>query len=159
MLTALGRLLLFIRHPHAPARLSPMHIGFLFGMYHFLLINACVLAVWWYFNPLTWLVEMTIIPPLLSVVLWVWLTQSLLTVYRPITVHDALIIAKWSLWPLLGLLVVCGLLLVLYQSGLVLNQSIAVFFYIGFLSSLGLFFVGFSVIPFSLLHPLTKKYA
>lgn len=145
---------IFIGHPFHRKKFDPLHIAFILAAENSIVIFALIILSilsWPYVG--LWM-YLLLLSPFLFAVLWIWFTQSVLHVYKKITFHESLLIAKLSVFPFMIAMVASILIILL----LVLNSSTAyilqmILFTIS-LSCLGSILAGLTVVLFGLRHRL-----
>lgn len=152
----LGKTILFLGKKLHITTLEPMHVGFVLGLYNLLFIDLFVLIAWvapdntpvWFY--------LLFIAPIVFVLMWLWAAQAIVHTYKRVALHDAFLIAKWSAWPFLALMMLTAGLFVIGMQTPELSNGWRVISYYLFLSSCGLLLVNLSVVTFALRHPFMK---
>lgn len=153
----LGKKILFLGKILHLKKLHPMHVGFVLGLYNLLFIDIFTLVAWvapaevpvWFY--------LLFIAPLVYILIWLWAAQAITHEYKRVSLHDALIIAKWSGWPFVALMMLSGGFFVVGMQSPELSNVWRVMSYYTFISSIGLLLCSIAVTTFALRHPFHKK--
>lgn len=138
--------------------LRSFHIGGIMGIFHLVIIDLfSIVAFVAPFGSATWFYLLLLLPIVL-VLFWIAASFVILQEYKTVPFHDAVLIAKWSAWPFVALLIFSGsLFLMTQQTAFGLNQQWALMSYYLFLSSAFLIVINFAVVIFALRHPFSFK--
>lgn len=152
----LGKTILFLGNKLHIKTLEPIHVGFVLGLYNLLFIDFFVLIAWvapdttpvWFY--------LLFIAPLVFVLMWLWAAQAIVHTYKKVALHDAVLIAKWSAWPFVAMMILSAGLLVIGLQSPQLSDAWRVISYYLFLSSMGLLLANVAVVTFAVRHPFMK---
>ncbi|MBI2411311.1 MAG: hypothetical protein HYV32_05460 [Candidatus Kerfeldbacteria bacterium] len=139
-------------HKLREQRLHAHHIGLLFAVYNaFIIFSFCILAI--VSLPLVPIgMYILLVSPIFFTGFWLWLTQQIVFYYHPVSIHDALVIAKFSIFPFLLVFIISAVLFeFIFYTPTGFNEWIFLPYY-GMLWSVGSIFLGLTVVTFGLRH-------
>lgn len=148
----LEKLDLHIGHPFHRKELDAVHVGMILAAENALVLFSMVILSILTAPYLTSWAFLLLVSPLAFVALWAWFTQSVLHEYNTTTLHEALLIAKLSVFPFMVFMLMCAIGAVGVLVSPTAPYWLLVALYNGAVGALGTMLLGLTLVGFGLRH-------